>query len=83
MAEPSIVLRAVEESDLEFTRATRSDPQVSSLALGRRFPITEVGERHWFERLGVTYADPALPARIAERLWFSAVMDGREARHDA
>jgi|JI10StandDraft_1071094.scaffolds.fasta_scaffold88857_2 RimJ/RimL family protein N-acetyltransferase len=52
MAEPSIVLRAVEESDLEFTRATRSDPQVSSLALGRRFPITEVGERHWFERLG-------------------------------
>lgn len=52
MAEPAIVLRAVEEYDLAFTRATRNDPRVNSLSLGRRFPITEIGERHWFEQLG-------------------------------
>ena len=48
----TIVLRAVEVDDLEFTRRTRNDAEVNSLTLGRRFPITEVGERQWFERLG-------------------------------
>lgn len=52
MTAPDIVLRAVTATDLEFTRAVRNDPQVHTLTLGRRFPITEIGEQRWFEGLG-------------------------------
>ena len=46
------MIRAVEPADLDTTRRWRNDPRVSTPALGRRFPITEVGERAWFESLG-------------------------------
>ena len=46
------MIRAVEAHDLDATRGWRNDPRVSGPALGRRFPITEVGERSWFESLG-------------------------------
>lgn len=46
-------LRAVEASDLESTRRWRNDGRVNGPALGRRFPVTEVGERAWFEGLSV------------------------------
>ena len=45
-------LRAVELHDLAFTRKCRNDPRVHLPALGRRFPITEVGEEAWFRSLG-------------------------------
>jgi RimJ/RimL family protein N-acetyltransferase len=45
-------IRAVEADDLAATRRWRNDPRISGPALGRRFPITEVGERNWFEQLG-------------------------------
>lgn len=54
------MIRAVEVADLELTRRWRNDPQVSNPALGRRFPITEVGERAWFEGL----AQSAFPTRL-------------------
>lgn len=46
------IIRAVEVDDLPFTRRWRNDPKVHGPALGRRFPITEAGERAWFEALG-------------------------------
>jgi RimJ/RimL family protein N-acetyltransferase len=46
------VIRAVEPHDLDATRRWRNDPRVARPALGRRFPITEVGERAWFDGLG-------------------------------
>ncbi len=46
------MIRAVEPHDLDATRRWRNDPRVASPALGRRFPITEIGERAWFEGLG-------------------------------
>jgi len=46
-------LRAVEETDLPLLRFWRSDTRVSRTALGRRFPITSVGEQEWFASLGV------------------------------
>ncbi len=49
---PTTVLRAVERHDLEATRRWRNDPRVSGPALGRRFPIAEVGEENWFRNLG-------------------------------
>lgn len=52
MSSGEVTLRSVERSDLAFTRRTRMDPDVGTLTLGRRFPITEVGELHWFEGLG-------------------------------
>ena len=48
----SVRLRAVELDDLAFTRRCRNDPSVHIPALGRRFPITEVGEEAWFRSLG-------------------------------
>lgn len=45
-------LRAVEPGDLEFTRLTRSDPEVFLGTLGRRFPTTPDGEERWYESLG-------------------------------
>ena len=45
-------IRAVEPNDLGATRRWRNDPRVFGPALGRRFPITETGERTWFEELG-------------------------------
>jgi RimJ/RimL family protein N-acetyltransferase len=45
-------IRAVELRDLEATRRWRNDPRIWGPALGRRFPITEPGERSWFEHLG-------------------------------
>ncbi|MEZ5225000.1 MAG: GNAT family protein [Ilumatobacteraceae bacterium] len=45
-------IRAVETGDLEATRRWRNDPKVWGPALGRRFPITEPGERGWFDHLG-------------------------------
>jgi diamine N-acetyltransferase len=45
-------LRAVERHDLAFTRKCRNNPRVHLPALGRRFPITEVGEEDWFSSLG-------------------------------
>ena len=45
-------LRAVELDDLAFTRRCRNDTAVHVPALGRRFPITEVGEETWFRTLG-------------------------------
>jgi diamine N-acetyltransferase len=45
-------LRAVEIADLPFTRRCRNDPSIHIPALGRRFPITEVGEDAWFRSLG-------------------------------
>ena len=48
----SVKLRSVELRDLPFTRTCRNDPQVHIPALGRRFPITEVGEEAWFRSLG-------------------------------
>jgi len=48
----SVRLRAVELGDLPFTRRCRNDPSVHIPALGRRFPITEVGEEAWFRSLG-------------------------------
>jgi RimJ/RimL family protein N-acetyltransferase len=50
--DPQILLRAVERADLAFTRSCRNDPAINALTLGRRFPITEVGEQRWFEGLG-------------------------------
>ena len=47
------ILRAVEPDDLVATRRWRNDPSIANPALGRRFPITSVGEQHWFESLGV------------------------------
>src|SRR6185436_11078775 len=47
------MIRAVEVDDLPMTRVWRNDPRVSMPALGRRFPITESGERAWFEALAV------------------------------
>ena len=52
MSDDQIILRPVTVDDLGFTRAVRNDPEVNTLALGRRFPITEVGEQRWFEGLG-------------------------------
>lgn len=46
-------IRAVVAEDLSATRHWRNDPRVSGPALGRRFPITEIGERAWFEQLGL------------------------------
>ena len=46
------MIRAVEPADLDKTRRWRSDPGVSTQTLGRRFPITDVGERAWYESLG-------------------------------
>ena len=48
----AVRLRAVELGDLPFTRACRNDPAVHLATLGRRFPITEVGEEAWFRSLG-------------------------------
>ncbi len=48
----SVKLRAVELGDLTFTRRCRNDPAIHLPALGRRFPITEVGEEAWFRALG-------------------------------
>jgi diamine N-acetyltransferase len=45
-------IRAVESSDLSATRAWRNAPDVVGPALGRRFPITEIGEQAWFNALG-------------------------------
>lgn len=45
-------IRAVEQRDLDATRRWRNDPRVAGPALGRRFPITESGERAWFDQLG-------------------------------
>ena len=47
-----VKLRAVELGDLQFTRRCRNDPSIHVPALGRRFPITEVGEEAWFRSLG-------------------------------
>jgi RimJ/RimL family protein N-acetyltransferase len=47
------MIRAVEVDDLPMTRLWRNDPRVSIPALGRRFPITEGGERAWFEALAI------------------------------
>jgi RimJ/RimL family protein N-acetyltransferase len=47
-----VKLRAVERSDLAFTRACRNDPLIHVPALGRRFPITSAGEEAWFDSLG-------------------------------
>jgi len=52
MAERTARLRPVEGSDLAFTRENRNDPAINTGTLGRRFPITEVGEREWFDSLG-------------------------------
>jgi diamine N-acetyltransferase len=49
----AIRLRAVELDDLAFTRRCRNDPSVHIPAMGRRFPITEVGEEAWFRTLGL------------------------------
>jgi RimJ/RimL family protein N-acetyltransferase len=46
------IIRAVEPDDLAATRRWRNDPSVVTPALGRRFPITVVGEQNWFENLG-------------------------------
>ena len=45
-------IRAVEAADLTATRKWRSDPRVSGPALGRRFPINELGEQAWLASLG-------------------------------
>lgn len=54
-------IRAVERRDLGSLRAWRSDPLVSRTALGRRFPVTEVGEEEWFLGLG----QGEFPTRVA------------------
>lgn len=54
-------IRAVERRDLGALRTWRTDPQVSRTALGRRFPVTEVGEEEWFAGL----AQGEFPTRIA------------------
>ena len=72
MTETSAVrLRAVELDDLAFTRRCRNDPTVHIPAMGRRFPITEVGEEAWFRSLGngsppdeVTYIVAAADAAL-------------------
>lgn len=46
------MIRAVELRDLEATRRWRNDRRIWEPALGRRFPITEAGERAWFDQLG-------------------------------
>jgi diamine N-acetyltransferase len=46
-------IRAVESGDLAATRRWRNDPAVVGPALGRRFPITEIGEQQWFASLGL------------------------------
>jgi RimJ/RimL family protein N-acetyltransferase len=46
------IIRAVEADDLAATRRWRNDPSIANPALGRRFPITTVGEQQWFENLG-------------------------------
>ena len=48
----AIHLRAVELADLPFTRRCRNDPAIHIPALGRRFPITDVGEDAWYRSLG-------------------------------
>ncbi|MGD9996118.1 MAG: GNAT family N-acetyltransferase [Ilumatobacteraceae bacterium] len=52
MSGEGTVIRAVEAADLAKTRQWRNDPRVANPSLGRRFPITEGGEREWFEGLG-------------------------------
>lgn len=47
------IIRAVEPDDLEATRRWRNNPSVSNPALGRRFPITTIGEQAWFDSLGI------------------------------
>jgi RimJ/RimL family protein N-acetyltransferase len=44
-------LRAVAREDLSALRTWRADERVWSTALGRRFPITSVGDDDWYSEL--------------------------------
>lgn len=47
----STIIRPLTREDLSATRRWRNDPRIWEPALGRRFPITELDEDRWFERL--------------------------------
>lgn len=63
------VLRAVEVDDLAVIRPWQSDPRVWELALGRRFPTTEAGERAWLTGL----EQGPFPTQV---VWAVATVDG-------
>lgn len=46
-----IVLRAVEEEDLEILREAINDPWLESLVSGWSFPISKVHQKLWFEKI--------------------------------
>ena len=48
-----IVLRAVEEEDLELLKDMINDPEIEKMVGGTSFPISSYDQRNWFEELSI------------------------------
>ena len=47
-----VVLRAVEESDMDLLRTLINDPEIEKTVVGRSFPVSSYQQRKWFEEHG-------------------------------
>ena len=45
----NVVLRAIEEDDLEYLQKWQNDPVISELVVGWSFPVSMVDQRQWFQ----------------------------------
>jgi RimJ/RimL family protein N-acetyltransferase len=45
----NVVLRAIEEDDLEYLQKWQNDPVISELVVGWSFPVSMADQRQWFQ----------------------------------
>lgn len=50
-----VILRAVEESDIELLRNTINDPQIESTVIGWSLPVSKKNQLEWFDNYKNTY----------------------------
>lgn len=45
-----VILRAMEQTDMELLRGLMNDPEVEGMVAGWSFPVSEYEQQHWYER---------------------------------
>ncbi len=46
-----VVLRAIEEKDLDFLQYLINDPKISSAVIGTSFPVSKMHQLHWYQKI--------------------------------
>ena len=46
-----VILRAIEEEDLEFLKDLLNNPKTSATVVGTSFPVSSTHQKHWYDRI--------------------------------